>query len=131
MSPPSIPILSIGAVAGGASASRAWENAIKRAAQRVIRLREGRSSPLAVNVVYQIPGEVMTPDFEGVRTGQFSRKDRRLLVQVALPHEPAHDADQEVVDRLSEAIELAEEFARMEAMIEGNLVDLRAIVSAI
>ena len=127
----SIPILSIGAVAGGASASRAWETAIKRAAQRVVQLREGWSSPLAVNVVYQIPGEVMTPDFEGVRSGQFSRKDRRLLVQIALPPEPVHDADHEVLERLSEAIDLAEDFARMEAMIEGNLNELRAIVSAI
>lgn len=25
--------------------------------------------------MYQIPGEVLTPDFEGIRTGQFSRKD--------------------------------------------------------
>jgi hypothetical protein len=126
----SVPILSIGAVAGGASTSRAWEAAIKRVAQRVIELRESRSSPLAVNVVYQIPGEVLTPEFEGVRTGRFSRRERLLLVQVALPPEP-RDADAEVRQLLSEAIEVAEDFARKKAMIEGSLSELRAIVSAI
>ena len=122
------PVLSLGTVIGGSSASRTWESAIRRAAGRIIELRAGRRSPLAVNVVFQIPGNEFVPEFEGLRSGQFSRRDRHLLVQVALPPEPPVDADRAVRDLLFEAIALAEEFGRQEAMVDGPLVALRDIV---
>jgi hypothetical protein len=79
------PALAIGAVAGGPGANRGWADAVKALGRRVIEVREGVTSPLAVNVVYQIPGRFLEPEFAGVRTGRFSRKEARLLVQVALP----------------------------------------------
>lgn len=42
-------------------------------------------SPLNVNVIYQIPGNILKPDFEGVRTGHYSKEDSSLIVQAALP----------------------------------------------
>lgn len=126
-----IPALSLGAVAGGTTANRAWETAIKKLAKRVVELGEGVSSPLAVNVVYQIPGELVRPDFTGVRSGRFSRKDRRLLVQAALPADPAADADAEVRALLREAVTLAEDYARKEGLIDRELAELQELVNRV
>jgi hypothetical protein len=124
----SAPALSLGAVIGGTSASSAWEMAIKRLAWRVKNLREGVASPLAVNVVYHIPGEHLSPDFSGVRTGSFSRKTRKLLVQVALPPEPVSDPDAEALALLREAVDVAEGFARQEGIVENRLVELQELL---
>ena len=123
------PALSLSAIAGGTTASRNWELAVKRLANRVIHERGGVTSPLAVHVVYQIPGEHARPDFVGVRTGRFSRKDLRLLVQVALPPEPSADADAEALAMLREAVSLAEDFARKAGLIGGRLVELQELLA--
>jgi hypothetical protein len=94
----------------------------------VIEVREGVTSPLAVNVVYQIPGQNLEPEFEGVRTGRFSRKEARLLVQVALPREPSSSSSAEVRRLLYDAIAVAEDFAQQEGMIKGQLTELRDLV---
>jgi hypothetical protein len=94
-------------------------------------VRKGIESPLAVNVVYQIPGQFLDPDFEGVRTGRFSRKEARLLVQVALPREPSSDTSAEVRRLLRDAIAAAEDFAQQEGMIGGQLSGLRELVDRI
>ena len=104
------PILAIGAVDGGPSE---WSEAVRDLGKRVMELREGVHSPLAVNVVYQIPGRFLAPEFEGVRTGRFSRKEARLLVQVALPAEVAADTSVEVRRLLRDAIETAEAFFQL------------------
>lgn len=44
-------------------------------------------SPLKLNVVFQIPGNVLKPEFSGVRTSTYSKKLAALMVQVALPEE--------------------------------------------
>lgn len=125
------PALAIGAVAGGPGTSRAWSDAVRELGRRVIDLRDGVESPLAVNVVYQIPGQFLEPEFEGVRTGRFSRKEARLLVQVALPRAPTLDAAAEVRVLLHGAIIVAEEFAQMEGLIEGRLASLRDLAETL
>jgi len=49
-----------------------------------------------INVVYHVPGAVVKPDYVGVRTGTFSRKERCLMVQIAVAEEFAalDDTDQ-------------------------------------
>ena len=96
--------------------------------RRVKKLRSEVSSPLAVNVVFQLPGRFLTPEFVGVRSGTFSRKERLLMVQVAVPAEPTSTPDTDVRILLRDAVELAENFAQQEAMIEGQLVALRELV---
>lgn len=125
------PSLAIGAVAGGPGTSREWAEAVKQLGRRVIAVREGVTSPLAVNVVYQIPGHHLEPEFVGVRSGRFSRKDARLLIQVALPPEPSLEPDQDVRALLREAVELAEDFARQEGMIVGELDGLRGLLDRV
>jgi hypothetical protein len=124
-------ILSVGIVAGGAGANRDWEMAVKKFGLRVIEARKSHSSPLAVNLVYHIPGEVFSLGFEGVRAGRYSTSDKRLLVQVGLPRQPAGDADQAVKERLEDAVLAAEQFARSKGLIIDELSDLRAVVKGL
>lgn len=103
--------LAVGVVAGGPGSSVEWMEAVKLLGRRVVELRDGVESPLSVNVVYQISGQFLQPDFEGARSGRFSRKDGRLLVQVALPAAPVGDAYEEARTWLAQAVSLAEQFA--------------------
>ncbi len=53
-------------------------------------------SSAAVNVVYHVPGSIVrTLDYEGLRTGIFSRKQKLLMVQVAVPIAVANSNDVE------------------------------------
>lgn len=125
------PALAIGAVAGGPGSDEGWSAAVKRLGRRVIELRGDIASPLAVNVVFQIPGQYLQPDFTGVRSGRFSRGEGRLLIQVALPPRPSRNAEAEALNFLNESLELAEEFARQEGIIDGKLVELRELLDRI
>lgn len=123
------PALAIGAIVGGPGTSREWSEAVRQLGRRVIALRGEVSSPLALNVVYQIPGRFLEPEFEGVRSGRFSRKEALLLVQVALLGDPPSDASAEVHRLLRQALAVAEDFAQQEGMIEGGLTELRALLN--
>jgi hypothetical protein len=124
------PALAVGVVAGGPGSSVEWTEAVKLLGRRVMELRDGVESVLSVNVVYQIPGQFLQPDFEGTRSGRFSRKEARLLVQVALPASPDGDAYEEARTRLRQAVSLAEQFAYQEGLIPTEeLLPLRQLVS--
>lgn len=121
-------ILSVGAVAGGTRTSREWERAVRALGQRVAAIRGHYHSSLEVNVVYFIPGEVQRPDFTGVRTGRYAKSERCLMVQVALPDQPARDADEEVLEMLKEAVGEAEGFAQKKG-ISDELTGLRDLLN--
>lgn len=120
-------VLSIGAMVGGTNVNaRRWRAAIMALAQRVSSLREGVTSPLNVNVVYQVPGEVLpTLDFVGVRSGRYSRSRNLLLVQAAVPGEPPPDMDSVLLNLLDAAIVEAELLALKRKMITRPLEELR------
>ncbi len=123
------PALAVGVLAGGPGSSVEWTEAVKRLGRRVIESRDGVESALAVNVVYQIPGQFLQPDFEGTRSGRFSRKEGWLLVQVALPAAPESDAYEEARTQLAQAISLAEQFAYQEGLTPTEeLLPLRQLV---
>lgn len=123
--------LSIGAVAGGPGTDRRWTTAIMELMRLVAAAREGVESPLAVNVVFHIPGPNFQPEFEGLRSGTLSRRQRKLMVQVALPPEPTQSATNEVRACLQAAIRLAEQYGQDEALIEGQLIELRHLAESI
>lgn len=123
------PALAIGFVAGGPGSSREWIEALKSLGRQVMESRIGVESPLAVNVVFQVPGQFLQPDFQGVRSGQFSRKERRLIVQVALPPEPEGDAVREARDWLGRAVAAAEDYAYQEGMTQSaEILPLRELL---
>jgi len=41
----------------------------------------------SLDVVFHVPGSLIAPDYDGVRTGTLSRKRRLLQVQVAVPRD--------------------------------------------
>ncbi|MFF3290684.1 hypothetical protein [Streptomyces sp. NPDC003023] len=64
-----------------------------------------------VDVVFHIPGPLMAPDYEGVRSGSLSRRERLIMVQVAVPDEVCDEGPEGVAAhlaaRLVEAVDLA------------------------
>jgi hypothetical protein len=125
------PSLDISVITGGTRGTRAWQEAIRVVARRLIAIRAGYSTPLAVQVVFQIPGEVFRPEFVGVRTGLFSRREGRLVVQVAVAEEPDGDRQAWVIAMLREAVAEAERFAIMEALPDTDLSGLERLVDAL
>jgi hypothetical protein len=127
------PALSIGSVVGGTTSEpRRWGDEARELARRVASLRRGVQSPLRVNVVLQIPGEVLTPDFSGVRTGRYSPKERLLLVQAAVPKDATSSDTRIVLLMLLEAaIEEAEAFAQRRAITSQPLESLRRLVAQV
>lgn len=124
-------VLSVGAIGGGPGTDRRWVTAVMALVRRVKELRAGVDSPLGVNVVFQIPAPNLVPEFEGVRTGLFSRKEQKSMVQVTLDPEATAAPDQEVRSLLLKAVLLAERFAQEEALLEGELTGLRDLVDRV
>jgi hypothetical protein len=123
--------LSVGSVVGGSTPlNRPWRDAIRKLAQRVIEARADVESPLNVNVVFDVPGNVVTPDYTGARTGRFSKADALLMVQVALPAEAPEDPWAYLVDEMRNALDEAESWAARRG-IAANLEELKAVVDRI
>ncbi|HVF06498.1 MAG TPA: hypothetical protein VNA20_16775 [Frankiaceae bacterium] len=122
--------LSVGVIEGGWSPSmHRWSDAVLRLMRCVRDKREGIETDLRVNVVYQVPGDLLAPDFAGVRTGRYSKKDRALIVQVALPETAPEDVDADVHGRLLDAVAEAESWARKRRVADG-LPELWSIARA-
>lgn len=122
-------VLSIGSVLGGRSPwTSKWSDAIRTLTIEIANARDGVSSPLNVNVVFHVPGNIVKPDFEGVRTGHFSKRSSLLMVQVALPEKPPEDIDADLKARVIEALNEAERWARKK-QITDDLSQLRKLVS--
>lgn len=125
------PALSIGVVVGGTGQdARGWGDAVMQLSRRVKSERAGVDSPLRVNVVYQVPGEVVPVKFSGVRTGRYSAIDRLLLIQAALPETAMPlDAEDILLQLLDAAIEQAGHFAQKKGLTDKPLEALRAVAS--
>ena len=121
------PVLSIGASVGGVTQRpRQWGDAVMALARRVKAQRAGTESPLNVNVVYHVPGEVVSLDWEGVRIGRYDANARHLMVQATVPDEPPLDAESILLDRLTQAIREAERWASRKG-IASDLASLHAV----
>src|SRR5215467_15402352 len=110
------PPLAISVMAGGTVGTRPWKETIRTISRRVAAIGSEYHAPLALHVVFQIPGEVLRPDFTGVRTGAFSRRAMSLVLQAAVPDAGAQDREAWVLATLREAVDAAERFVVMEAL---------------
>ncbi|TXK17710.1 hypothetical protein [Homoserinibacter sp. GY 40078] len=124
-------VLSVGFILGDSDAeNNAWGLAIRSVMKQVIKASEGVVSPLRVNVVYHVDGKLAPNEFEGVRTGRFSRRDSHLMVQAAVPPGEVSDRYEVLLNLLGEAIDEAESFARRKGIAE-NLDSIRALVESL
>lgn len=94
-------VLSIGAIDGGSTDGGVCKKAVQEVGRAVRLQREGVVSPLNVNVVFHIGGRFQMPEFEGVRTGTYSKRDRHLMVQAALVPDQTPHARGEVLRLLA------------------------------
>ena len=86
----------------------------------------------AVNVVFYVPGSTGSPDWDGLRDAKFSRQQKFLMVQVAVPEDAVESPAPEdfVIGSLYGANAVAFEFFR-QRKIEYPLADAEALVEQI
>jgi len=105
--------LSVGTIYGGSLPTTGiWRSAISVISDQVQSGRAQVETPMTVNVLFQVPGHILQPDFEGIRTSSFIKRENGLIVQVALPSETPPNANRYVWEQLLEAVKLAEEWAQ-------------------
>ena len=104
--------LSLGVVVGGTtSANKPWGNSIRDLSIRIDDARKGVDASLNLNVVFHVPGNMLKPEFVGVRTGRFSKSRALLMVQVAVPEEVPPDPMSYLKDAVHAAINEAARWA--------------------
>jgi hypothetical protein len=104
--------LSLGWITGGSTlANKPWDSAIRDLCFRIDDARKGIDAPLNLNVVFHVPGNMLKPEFVGVRTGRFSKARALLMVQAALPEAPPPNPMGYLKDVILQAIDEAERWA--------------------
>ena len=104
--PESPKILSLGSVIGGRTQeNRHWPDAILDLTKQIALRRARFTSDLKVNIEFYVPGNLFRPEFEGIRTGTFRKRDSLIKVQVALPEAAPANARTLLVDRILSALD--------------------------
>ena len=123
--------LHINSILGGSSRSmKRWQGSIRDLGRRVMQTRPGVRSPIGLSVVLHIPGNVLAPEFVGVRTESSHRKETGLTVQIALEMEASVDVDLRVWEGLRDAVKEAEVWAQMKRKAD-NLDGIKHLVEAV
>ena len=100
--------LSIGSVIGGKTAkNEAWEPHLVALTKLSIEISSQVSTSPGINVVFQIPGPFLVPEFSGVIAGAYSRKESVLAVIAALPESPPTDAYRHLTALVGAALDVA------------------------
>lgn len=121
--------LSIGSIVGGSTpTNKSWENAIETLMKSIKHERINVDVPLKLNVVFHVPGNILKPEFEGVRTGRFSKSMAMLMVQVAVPEEVPPDPLAHLKDAVGAAIDEAARWAA-KRNVPIDVVSLREVLN--
>lgn len=107
----------IGSVLGGPEISGTFVDTIitrLAKASHAYQKTHGISSEGGLDIVYHVPGSMVHPEFEGLRTAKFSKKEKMLMVQIAVPtvFENERHLEKFLVEALREAIYLAKPIFR-------------------
>lgn len=124
-------VLSLGWIIGGSTeANRPWDNAIEELDVRIERAAINIEAPLNLNVVFHVPGNMLKPEFEGVRTGSFSKAKALLMVQVALPEAAPSNPMGYLKSAIYDAVESAEKWS-IRRRVKADLSKQRDILGRI
>ena len=87
-------VIAIGVQTGGPEHK---ESAIRKAlvtamgvAMRIRDKNYNDGSETWINPIFIVPGSLLNPDFEGYKLGHFSKKEKGLVVQIAVPQAVAN-----------------------------------------
>lgn len=120
--------LSVGAVLGDSDArSMAWSRAIGALSVQAKARAADVVSPLLIDVVYHVDGRLAPDEFQGVRTGRFTKATPLLVVQAALPRELTPDPRATLLGLLEEAVAEAERFAARKRIADA-LPEIRELL---
>ncbi|MGO4473101.1 hypothetical protein AB4Y95_14340 [Arthrobacter sp. M-10] len=124
-------VLSLGSILGGRTpTNRGWVDGINQLMRQISSARDGVTSNIKVTVEFHIPGNLIAPDYEGVRTGYFRKADSLIKVQVALPPEAPNDARPVLVGYLWAALDAVDAWAVAKNRNFDTLA-LRELVAAV
>ena len=61
-----------------------------------------------INPIFIVPGSILKPEFDGYKLGHFSKKEKGLVIQIAVPQSVANgeDIQQFIVGSLREVVRL-------------------------
>jgi hypothetical protein len=104
-------MISIGAIVGGPG-SAFFDNILCEFMRHCESEGHLTGESVRVNIVYHMPGSILSPDFIGIRPAKFSRKEKRLMIQVAVEDEMITVRDRNeimeyIIDVALQAIEVA------------------------
>lgn len=123
-------VVSVGSIGGVSANANTWRRAIDSLSESVAGARTNVASPLNVNVVYHIHTRDSPNEFDGVRTGYYSKKLNLLAVQVALPETPPPTIEEYLRGQFVAAIDAAERWARRRKVADG-LTSLRDLADSL
>jgi hypothetical protein len=121
--------LSVGVIVGGLTAqSKVWREALTRLSRDLSGVAGQFESDFRINVEFQIPGNIISPDFQGVRTGAFRKADRHLKIQVAVPNDPPADPYAYGVHAIGNAVDAAEVWS-VRRRVEFDAAPFRSVLA--
>jgi hypothetical protein len=121
--------LSVGVIVGGLTAqSKVWREALTRLSRDLSGIAGQLESDFRINVEFQIPGNFISPDFQGVRTGTFRKADRHLKIQVAVPDDPPADPYAYGVHAIGDAVDAAEAWS-VRRRVEFDAEPFRSVLA--
>lgn len=91
-------MISIGAVIGGPECAF-FDSRLRRLMRYCRENRDKGTETAEVNVVFHLPGSVIRPNYVGLRTAKFSKKEKTLMVQVSVEEEWITSTDEKTVLR--------------------------------
>ena len=98
---------------GGVFEKPEVEAAVRELSRATRELPVPSDDDLSINLVFDIPGSIWKPSYEGVRTGRFSSVEKMLLVEIAVPDElKPQDVPATLPVLLRESMELANSYVK-------------------
>jgi hypothetical protein len=105
-------ILTFGTLIGGSGPNcRRWEEVIDELGRGIRQCIKGLDTPLKLSIAFHIPGNMLKPEFSGVRTGSYFKKLAVLVVQVAIPEKLPDDVPDHIEKVTHQAIDEAARWA--------------------